>query len=75
MSRFKIMTTKSGKCDVTLTMFDKNNTIVGQKHSTYDVKPTIKELLNYAKTYKKDGAIMVRMTTTPSCNVKTYNIY
>jgi len=74
MNRFKITTTKSGKCDVTLIMFDKNNTMVGQKHSTYDVKPTIKELLNYAKTYKKDGAKTVRMTSTPSCSVKTYNL-
>lgn len=72
--RFKITTTKSGKCDVTLVMFDKNNTIIGNKHSTYDIKPTIKDLLKYAKTYKKDGANKVRITTTPSCCVKTYNL-
>ena len=74
MSRFKITTTESGKCDVILTMFDENNTMVGQKSSTYDVKPTVKELLAYAKTYKKDGAKTVRMTTTPSCSVKTYRL-
>ena len=74
MSRFKITTTKNGKCDVTLTMFNKDNTIVGQKTITYDVKPTIKELLEYAKTYKKDGAKTVRMTSTPSCSVKTYKL-
>jgi len=74
MSRFKITKTKSGKCDVTLTIFDKNNSMIGQKHSTYDVKPTIRELLNYAKTYKKDGAKTVRITNTPSCCVKTYNL-
>ena len=74
MSRFKITTTKSGKCDVTLTMFDENNSMVGQKCSTYDVKPTIKELLNYAKTYKKYGAKTVRIVSTPSCCVKTYTL-
>ena len=74
MSRFIITTTRTGKCDVTLTMFDKNNSMVGQKHSTYDVKPTIKELLDYAKTYKKDGAKTARITSTPSCNVKTFNL-
>ena len=73
MSRFKI-TTANGKCDVTLTMFNEYNTIVGQKTTTYDIKPTIKELLDYAKTYKKDGAKTVRMTTTPSCSVKTYRL-
>lgn len=72
MSRFKITTTESGKCDITLTMYDENNTMVGQKSSTYDVKPTVKELLAYAKTYKQDGAVKVLMTTTPSCCVKTY---
>ena len=74
MSRFKITTTASGKCDVTLTMFNEDNTIVGQKTTTYDIKPTIKELLDYAKTYKKNGAKIVRMTTTPSCSVKTYSL-
>ena len=74
MSRFKITTTASGKCDITLTMFNEHNTIVGQKHSTYDAKPTIKELLDYAKSYKKDGAKTVRMTTTPSCSAKTYKL-
>ena len=74
MSRFKITTTKSGKCDVTLTMFDENNSIVGQRTSTYDVKPTVKELLTYAKTYKSNGAKTVRMTSTPSCSVKTYKL-
>lgn len=74
MSRFKITTTSSGKCDVTLTMFNEDNNIVGQKTTTYDIKPTIKELLDYAKTYKKNGAKTVRMTTTPSCSVKTYSL-
>ena len=74
MSRFKITTTASGKCDVTLTMFNEHNTMVGQKTTTYDIKPTIKELLDYAKTYKKCGAKTVRMTSTPSCSVKTYSL-
>ena len=74
MSRFKITTTKNGKCDVTLTMFNDNNTIVGQKSTTYDIKPTIKDLLSYAKTYKDIGAKAVRITSTPSCCVKTYKL-
>jgi hypothetical protein len=74
MSRFKITTTENGKCDISLTMFDENNIIVGQKNTTYDIVPTIKELLSYAKTYKKYGAKTVRITSTPSCCVKTYKL-
>jgi len=74
MSRFKIKTTSSGRCDVTLTIFNEHGTVIGQKASTYDIKPTIKELLDYAKTYKKDGAKTVRITTTPSFSVKTYRL-
>jgi len=74
MGRFKITTTASGKCDVTLTMFNEHSTMVGQKTTTYDIKPTIKELLDYAKTCKKGGAKTVRMTSTPSCSVKTYRL-
>ncbi len=74
MNRFKITTTKNGKCDVTLTIFDNDNSIVGQKSSTYDIKPTVKELLEYAKTYKKVGAKTVRISSTPSCCVKTYKL-
>ena len=74
MSRFKITTTASGKCDVTLTMFNEHNIMIGQKSITYDIKPTVKELLDYAKTYKNDGAKTVRMTATPSCSVKTYRL-
>jgi len=74
MSRFKITTTASGKCDVTLTMFNERNTIVGQHATTYDIKPTVKELLYFAKYYKKYGAKTVRIETTPSCSVKTYSL-
>ncbi len=74
MSKFKITTTESGKCDITLTMHDENNTMVGQKSSTYNVKPKVKELLAYAKTYKQYGAVKVLMTTTPSCCIKTYKL-
>ena len=68
MKKFKITTTKNGKCDVTLTMFNEHNIMVGQKTTTYDIKPTIKELLDCAKTYL--GAKTVRVTTTPACSVK-----
>jgi len=76
MSRFKITTTKSGKCDVTMEMFDENNSIVAQKSSTYDIKPTIKELVKYAKIYKNEGAKTVRITSTQVIAVKhiNYNI-
>jgi hypothetical protein len=75
MSRFKITTTTSGKYDIILTMFNENNSMVGQRRLTYDIKPTIKKLLNYAKTLQKDnGAKTVRITSTPSCCVKTYKL-
>jgi hypothetical protein len=74
MSRFKITTTDSGKCDITLTMFDERNNIVGKQHSTFDIKPTIKELLAYAKAYKEDGAKTVLISSTPSCSAKTYRL-
>jgi hypothetical protein len=64
----------SKELEITLTMFNEHNSIVGQKHSTYVVKPTVKELLHYAKSYKKQGAKTVRITTTPSCSVKTYKL-
>ena len=73
MSRFNITTT-NGKCDITLTFFNENNTMISQKSSTYDIKPTIKYLLNYAKIYKKAGAKTVRITSTPSCFSKTYKL-
>jgi hypothetical protein len=44
MSRFKFTTTKNGKCDVTITLFSKDNVWLLQRSSTFDVKPTIKEL-------------------------------
>lgn len=69
MSFFK--TTKNGKCDVTVTLFTSNMTMLIQRSSTFDVKPTIKELKQYYKKYKEEGAKYIRITTTPSCNVKT----
>ncbi len=59
--------TKSGKCDVTFTFFNENNSIVAQRSITFDVKPTIKELKD---RFKVPGAKLLRLTTTPSCNVK-----
>lgn len=63
-------TTKSGKLDVTVTLFNKNNTMVLQRSSTYDFKPTLKEITEKFKIYKKEGATLMRITTTPSGNCK-----
>lgn len=74
MSRFKFTTTKSGKCDVVITLFTKDNTWLLQRSSTFDVKPTVKELIDTYKPYKKDGAYYIRIITTPSGSVKTYKL-
>jgi len=74
MPRFKFTTTKAGKCDVTITLFTKNNIWLLQRSSTFDIKPTIKELKDEYKVCKKDGAYFIRITTTPSCCVKTYKL-
>lgn len=74
MKTFNITTTKSGKCDITLEMYNKNDAIVAKKSSTYDIKPTVKELLNFAKCYKKHGAETVKITTTPSYCSKLYKL-
>ena len=52
MARFKFTTTKSGKCDVNITLFSKDKTWLFRRSSTFDVKPTIKEL---KEIYKKRG--------------------
>ena len=73
MSIFK--TTKSGKCDVTITFFNKTNSIVTQRSITFDFKPTLKELKERFKHFKNDyGAINMRITSTPSCEVKTITL-
>ena len=41
MSFFK--TTKSGKCDVSIKIFTKNNELLFDIGRTFDVKPTLKE--------------------------------
>jgi len=73
MSIFK--TTKSGKCDVTITLFDEHNELVMQRSSTFDFKPTIKEFKEKYKYAKKEfGAKIMIITTTPSCEVRHYKI-
>lgn len=67
-------TTDKGKCDVTITLFTKDNTIFLQRSRTFDSKPTLKEFKEEFKSFKKDGAKYMRITTTPSCNVKTINL-
>jgi hypothetical protein len=70
MTIFK--TTDDGKCDVTVTLFTKLNQMFYQKTKTFDVKPTIKELREEYKKFKSEGAYRMRITTTPSCNVREY---
>lgn len=64
-------TTDKGKCDVTVTLFTKDNTMFLQRSKTFDIKPTLKEVKEEFKRFKKDGVKYMRITTTPSCNVKT----
>jgi len=73
MSIFKL--TESGKCDVTVTLFNRHNQIVLQRTSTFDCKPTIKELKDKYMPFKKElGATTMRITTTPSCEVRRYKL-
>jgi hypothetical protein len=74
MARFKFTTTKNGKCDVILTFFNDTNSIIAQRSITFDVKPTIKELLERFKEYKKDGAKLMRITTMPGGMTKFYKL-
>lgn len=71
MSIFKL--TPSGRCDVTVTLFNAHNQIVLQRSSTFLAKPTIKELKERYKGFRKEiGAVRMRITTTPSCEVREY---
>jgi len=74
MTRFRIKTTKSGKCDVTVVLFDKNRKWLLQNSTTFDIKPTVKELLNKYKPCKKDGAKYIEISTQPSGNKKIFNL-
>jgi len=67
-------TTDKGKCDVTITLFTKDNAIFLQRSRTFDTKPTFKDFKEEFKQYKKEGAKYMRLTTTPGCNVKTVNL-
>jgi len=62
-----IKLTETGKCDVSFTFFNGQNSILSQTTITFDAKPTIKELKD---RFKVPGAKLLRLTTTPSCNVK-----
>lgn len=74
MSRFNITTTANGKCDIYITIFNKENTIIANRSLTYDVKPTVKELKEQYKSYKKDGGRLIRISTMPSGATRTYNL-
>jgi hypothetical protein len=74
MSRFKFTTTPNGKCDVTITLYTKDSIMFMQRSRTFDIKPTIKELLEEFKQYKKEGAYYCRITSTPSCCAKNYKL-
>lgn len=64
-------TTNSGKCDVTITLFTKENSILLQRSRTFDTKPTFKGL---REEFKIEGAAYMRITTTPGWNVKTIKL-
>jgi hypothetical protein len=66
-----IQLTKQGKCDVTFTFYNEHNCLLAQRTVTFDIKPTIKELKN---RFKIEGARRLRLTTTPSCNVKNIKL-
>jgi hypothetical protein len=66
-----IKLTDKGKCDVTWTFFNSDNSIIAQRTVTFDIKPTIKEL---KERFAIDGAKTLRLTTTPSGNVKTIKL-
>ena len=69
MSIFQMI--KSGKCGVTITLFNKQNSIVLQEFQIFDVKPTLKFFKDRFKPFKKtDDAYLMRITSTPSCKVK-----
>ena len=74
MGDFKFTMTKDNKCDVTITLFTKDNTMLLQRTITFDIKPTLKELFERFKVHKKDGAKYIRITTTPSGCVKKYTL-
>ena len=69
MQFFKL--TDNGKCDVTLTFFNASNSIIAQRSLTFDIKPTIRGL---KERFKVEWAKVLRITTTPSCNVKTIKL-
>jgi len=63
--------TKSGKCDVSFTFFNEHNSIIAQRSITFDAKPTLKELKS---RFEIPGAKLLRLTTTPSGNVKNIKL-
>jgi len=74
MNRFKFTTTDKGKCDVTVTLFTKDYIRFMQRTITFDIKPTIKEIKDRYKEFKQEGAKFIRISSTPSCCVKLYNL-
>ncbi len=66
-----ITLTNRGKCDVTFTFFNEDNSIIAKRSLTYDVKPTIKEL---KQRYNIEGAKKLRVSTTPSCNIREFKL-
>lgn len=72
MSIFQL--TEQGKCDVVITLFTKENSIFLQRSRTYDIKPTLKELKEEFKVFKQEGANSMRITSTPSCQVREFKL-
>lgn len=59
------------KSDVTFTFLNKENSIIAQRTITFDIKPTLKEL---KERFTIEGANRLRLTTTPSCKVRTIKL-
>lgn len=66
--------TKNGKCDVVITLFTEDNRMFLQNSKTFDIKPTIREFKDKYKQYKTEGARTIRITSTPSCEVRSYKL-
>ena len=71
MGKHIFKTSKYGKLDISITVYDIDNKIININSSTYDSKPTIKEVIkrNYVS-----NAFKMKIVSTPSCQSRFYKI-
>ena len=68
-------TTPQGKLDITIRLLDKDKNEIFYNSSTYDIKPTIRAVINYSLEQSKFlDAVYAEILSTPSCLIKTYPI-